>query len=460
MITGQISGTTNGIGVYSVNNSQNIVSEAITGTYGTMTVTPNSLGHAIGQPGAGWIASVTAGTQITQLGTGVGLTGTYFVSVNAVVASTTISAAGAAVAVAFDSISGGYIIASGVIAANSLTSTIGYASGTTADPLNLRQADGAVNSQGSAATTPSAFMGSLTATTQDWATLMTLFDPDNGNAGANAQKLLFSAWTNSTNDEFMYVAWDTDITPTVTLPASASMGQLLDASNTSGTFLHWAPDTTQGPTKAAFICGMVASIDFTQHNGRITLAFKSQTGLFADVTNQTVAHNLGGVPQSIGNFGNFYNFYGAYATANDLFVWENRGMVSGPFEWADSYVNQIWLNNALQLALMELLGACTRSPTTPQGYALIEAACLDPINAAVNFGAIRAGITLSQAQIQEINTAAGVDVATTIQQRGWYLQISDAAPQTRAARASPPCTLWYTDGQSVQAITLASIEVQ
>jgi len=28
-----------------------------------------------------------------------------------------------------------------------------------------------------------------------------LFDPDNSNSGANAQKLQFSAWVNSTNDE-------------------------------------------------------------------------------------------------------------------------------------------------------------------------------------------------------------------------------------------------------------------
>jgi hypothetical protein len=459
IITGQISGTPGGIGVYSINNSQNVASLAISGTYGTLTVTAVGSGTlSVNQTIAG--GTIAAGTQITQLGTGAGLTGTYFVSTNTTSGSGACTAAGSPVTVTFDSISGAFIITSTVIAAAPLTSTMGFASGTTADPLNLRQQDGAVLSPGAAAATPVAFMTSLVAVTQDWATLMTLFDPDNSNSGANAQKMQFATWVNSTNDEYMYVAWDNDVTPTLNLPASSSMGDLLQNGNFSGTYPQWAPDTIQGPTKAAFVCGMVASIDFTQLNGRITLAFKSQTGLFADVTNQTIAHNLGGVPQSIGNFGNGYNFYGAYATANQQFVWENRGTVSGPFLWADSYVNQIWLNNALQLALMELLGNVFSIPYNTTGYALIESACLDPINAAINFGAIRAGITLSQAQIQEVNTAAGVDVATTIQQRGWYLQISDASAQVRAARASPPCTLWYTDGQSVQAITLASIEVQ
>lgn len=455
MITGQISGTTGGIGVYTVNNNQVVAAASLSGTYGTLTVSAVASGTlSVNQTIAG--TGVTAGTQITQLGTGVGLTGTYFVSSNAVVASTAITAAGSAVAVTYDSVSGGFVITSGALIGSA--SSIAYATGTTADPLNLRAADNAVISNGSAGLTPGAFLDSVKALTQNWATCMTLFDPDYGTG--STQKQAFSAWVNGQNNQFGYVAWDTDATPTTIQPASSSFGQVLAAANTSGTFLQWAPDSTQGPIKAAFICGMVASIDFTQKNGRITIAFKSQTGLVADVTSQTIAHNLGGDPQSIGSKGNFYNFYGAYATRNQGFVFENRGFISGPFLWADSYFNQIWLNNALQLALMELLTSVYSIPYNSQGYALIEAACLDPISAALNFGAIRAGVTLSQSQIAQVNNAAGKSISDTIQAQGWYLQVLDAQPQVRAARASPPCTLWYMDGQSVQAITLASIEIQ
>lgn len=454
-ITGQVSGTTGGIGVYTVDTSQVVESTAISGTYGTMTVSAVVSGVSldVGQALSG--AGVTAGTQITQLGTGTGGTGTYFVDENAVVASTTISAAGADVVVTYDSVPGAFVITSG---ASGAASTAAYATGTTAAGLKLTSATGAVLSQGAAGAVPAAFMDDIIDVNQDWATFMTLFDPDYGTG--NEQKLAFSAWTNSENNSYAYVAWDTDITPTETVPASSSLGRLLEDSNSSGTFLQWVPDSTEGPIKAAFICGAAASIDFTQRNGRITFAFRHQGGLFADVTNQSIAHNLGGDPQSIGSRGNYYNFYGAYATRNDQFVWENRGFVSGPFLWFDSYVNQIWLNNALQLALMVLLDSVYSIPYNSQGYALIEAACLDPINAALNFGAIRSGITLSASQIAQVNNAAGADIADTISSRGWYLQVLDAAPQVRAARASPPMTLWYTDGQSVQAINLASIEIQ
>jgi hypothetical protein len=171
----------------------------------------------------------------------------------------------------------------------------------------------------------------------------------------------------------------------------------------------------------------------------------------ASVTNSTVADQL---------IANGYNFYGAYATANDQFVFVYPGSVSGGFAWLDSYVNQIWLNNSLQLALMTLLTGTPSIPYNAEGYALIEAAALDPINAALLYGAIRPGVTLSAQQAATINNVAGFDAADVVQSRGWYFLVQDASPSVRAARESPPCTLWYADGQSVQKITLASLQVQ
>ena len=147
-------------------------------------------------------------------------------------------------------------------------------------------------------------------------------------------------------------------------------------------------------------------------------------------TNATAANNL---------IANGYNFYGSYATANDQFVFTYPGLVSGPFEWVDSYVNQIWLNNALQLAILSGLVQAKSVPYNQVGYTTIRAWCMDPILAALNFGAIRAGVTLSQAQIAEVNGAAGVNIANTLSNEGFFLQVKDATPQVRAARGSPPC---------------------
>jgi hypothetical protein len=458
-VVSQLTGTTGGVGTYQLScTAQGIASEAMlslsTVLDVTVCATPNI---AVGQTLVG--SSVIGSPVITSQVSGtVGGVGFYTISGSQQhVVSESMTGAATAPVVSYDSVSGGFVVTSGI---TGVPSTAAFATGTLAPTLLLTSATGALLSQGAAPTTPSAFMSALAASTTDWATFMTVFDPDGGSG--NTQKLAFSAWTGLQNDRFAYVGWDTDVTPTLSLPAAGSWGYLLGQSNTSGSWCEWVPSLAQGVAKAAAICGFVASIDFSRTNGRITFAFRSQSGLIADVTNQTIAHNLGGNPQSIGDRGNGYNFYGAYATANENFIFFNRGFVSGPFEWFDSYINQIQLNAALQLALIELLVNVGSIPYNRQGYLLIDAACTDPIQAALNFGTIRTGVNLSNAQIAEINNAvpAGIDAATAVENYGYYLLIQDASAIVRAARASPPCTLFYADGQSIQAITLASISVQ
>jgi hypothetical protein len=346
--------------------------------------------------------------------------------------------------VAYDSVSGGFIFTS---TTSGTASTISFASGTLAASLLLTSATGAFTSQGAAAVaSPAAFMNSIIAQTTNFATFMHAFDPDNGSG--NAQKLAFATWNGQQNNRYIYSCADTDVSPTVSASATSSLGYLIAQAQISGTALHYDP---QGVGLDAFFCGSIASIDFTQKNGRITMAFKSQSGLSATVTDPTSAANL---------IANGYNFYGAYATANDEFIFYYPGSISGSYKWADAYANQIWLNNAFQLALMELLTQMKSVPYNDDGYGLLRAACMDPINAGLNFGAFNAGVPLSSAQAAEVNNAAGMAIDKTLSSQGWYLQILPAAAQVRGNRTSPPMTFWYMDGGSVQNINLASVEVQ
>lgn len=342
----------------------------------------------------------------------------------------------------YDSVSGGFLFTNSTTGSSS---TLTYASGTLSAGLKLTQATGAVLSQGAAIAVPGTFMDGVVAQTQNWASFFTTFDPDAGSG--NTLKLAFAAWVNGKSNRYLYASWDTDITPTQSTQASSSIGYLLDTAGSSGTAPYYAPDAT----KAAFLCGAIASINFSATNGRATMAFKSQAGLTADVTDQVVASNL---------IANGYNFYGSYATANQSFVFMYPGQVTGAFNWIDSYVNQIWMNNGFQLALMTLLTSLKSIPYNAAGYALIEAACADPINAAVNFGAIRPGVPLSTLQAAQVNTAAGLAIDGILSTRGWYLQVLPATAQVRAARGTPPMNFWYMDGGSVQSINLPSIMIQ
>lgn len=347
--------------------------------------------------------------------------------------------------VTYDSVSGAFLIDSGTTGG---TSTMSFATGTISDDLLLIQSLGAILSQGAAATSPAAFMDSVVLITQNWASFMTNFDPDSGSG--NTVRLAFAAWVSGKGNRYAYVCSDSDITATNSDPANSSLGILIRNAGYSGIALVWSP-TASDFNLAAFVCGVAASIDFEQTDGRVTFAGRSQSGLTPTVTDATSALNL---------IDNGYNFYGAYATANDQFLIFQTGSISGEFDWLDSFYNQIWLNNAFQLALMNLLTQAKSIPYNPAGYSLIEAACSDPINQGLNFGAFRPGVTLSAAQIAAVNAAAGTQIDTVLAARGWYLQVSDASPSVRQNRGSPPCTFWYMDGESVQKINLTSVELQ
>ncbi len=90
-IVRQLTGSAGAAGTYLLNiPGQTVASEAMTGTYGLLTVAGVVTGTwAVGQQITG--TGITAVTTIRGLGTGVGGAGTYYVDVNTVVSSTAIT---------------------------------------------------------------------------------------------------------------------------------------------------------------------------------------------------------------------------------------------------------------------------------------------------------------------------------------------------------------------------------
>lgn len=342
-------------------------------------------------------------------------------------------------AVTYSSAFQSFVITSGTTGG---TSTITFASSTTSLDalLGLNQAAGAVLSQGSATMTPAGAMAAVVNATVNWACFTTAFEP------LIADKEAFATWTSGTGGQFVYVPYDTDITATQNPNTFTGLGKRLVQNSISGV----AP-VYQDPLLAAFVLGVAASVDFTRPAGRVSWAFKSGTGMAPSVTDATSAANL---------LANGYNYYGAYATAAQQFNIFYNGQISGAYKWIDSYVDAIWLNNALQLALMVLFTNTNSIPYNNEGYALIKAACQDVIGQAVQAGVISPGVPLSAAQAAEVNAAAGLPIDKTLANAGWYLQVLPATAQARGNRATPPCTLWYMDGGSVTKLNLASIDVQ
>ena len=429
-----------------------------------MTVTVDSaVVLAVGQVVTG--TGIPANTYIASFGTGTGGVGTYNLSASC----TTESAEAIAVfspAVQYDSLSGAFVIYSGTTGA---TSSVAFASGAAATALSLTQVLGAVVSPGAAAsaagTGEAPFMNGVIAITQNWLSFMTTWEP------VTASKEAFATWNNGAlgGKRFRYVMWDTNIVNTESNGPSPAVA-FITAGNLNGIVMIYenpAIDTIGGQI-AAFMMGWAASLDFKQLNGASTADFKSQAGLQPQIMNGTAAEYLCGSPLG-GTFGYGVNYYGQNSTPTTEFIYYARGVISGEFDWDDDYCYQVWLNLSMQLALLELLTTVRSIPYNAAGSAMIygtltgSAGGTDgagPINNAVYFGMIDAGVDLSAEEVVAVNAAAGLNIAPTLFSQGWYLQILNGNAQTRRQRSSPPCNLWYTTGGSVQAFSLASNEVQ
>ena len=406
----QLSGTAGGIGTYSLSVAQQFASTAVTGAH-DMSITIDGVAKSFSTINLSTATSFSAAASLiaTALSLSGGQTCTWSSQFNA------------------------FVITSGT---TGVASTIAQATGFAATVLGL--GTGSTLSQGAATSTEAGTMSAVALATQNWVSFMTMWEPN------LASKLNFAAWTNSQNQRYMYVCYDTDAT--AALPGNTtSFGPLMVAKGYNGIVPIY-----QDPMIAAFVCGTTASINFTQLNGRITYAFRGLGNLTASVTDPTTANNL---------IANGYNFYGSYATANTQFTMLQPGSTPGQWKWIDSYVNQIYLNNQLQLAGVTLLTSVNSLPFNTDGYTSVRNAFTPPIQQAINFGSIRAGVPLSSTQVAEVNMAAGVAIDQVLAQNGYYLQILPATAQTRGNRGPLYGTLWYMDGESIQSINLASNDV-
>lgn len=300
--------------------------------------------------------------------------------------------------------------------------------------LGLTADAGATASAGSAALEPSANMNSITNITQNWVSFTTMEEQDDDVIEG------FSEWVNNSNGEYLYCPYTTqenDTNPN----AGSNLPKTLANANYEGVVLTYG-----GLDYALLVMSIGACIDWDRNNGLVTWAFKSQSGLEASVTDDTTAANC--VELNV-------NYYGRWATRNDDFIQYYQGaMIGGNFGFVDAYVGNLWLRNALQVSLMNGLAQVGRVPYTDEGYTIIRAWCMDPINRALNNGVIDPGVTLSESQRAQLMNEIGEDVSDQILTDGYYLMVADPGASARVDRDTPTLGLWYTYGGSVHKLEL------
>lgn len=338
-------------------------------------------------------------------------------------------------AVTWDSLAACFVVTSGT---TGIASAMSQGTGTASEALGL---SAGILSQGADADTPSTAMARIKDQSYNWATFTTMFE------ATLSQHEGFAVWANTQNKGYAYIAWDND-PGYKTTNNPAVFGSIVDAQNYDGVLVIFG-DAVQ----AAASCGWAGSIDWQGVNGRSTLAFRQFSGL--DVTIDSLAD----ASAVLTNNATYYGAYVDRGEGNEYSIMYDGRMFGSTFRWADSYMCQLYMNAQLRLAMFNGLLAVNSAPYNALGDSLIRAWCQDPINEALNNGSIRTGVALSASQKATISQQAGIDISSDLQSKGYYLQILPATAQVRGQRKSPPVKLWYTDGGSIQQITLASIAV-
>ncbi|MFA6213381.1 MAG: DUF3383 family protein [Candidatus Obscuribacterales bacterium] len=378
------------------------------------------------------INSVTSGTiQVGQTVVGAGIPAdTYIASFG-----TFTVAAGTGTVI----LSQAATIAATGVSVTSNASSITVATGTLATSLKLTTATGATLSQGADAAVEANFLNAIVNVETNWVTFMTMWEPLIGS------KENFAAWANAQTNRYLYVAYDSDVTAASVANNAICFGNIMAANDYSGVCAIWGP-----ADKAAFLCGSIGSTDYTELRGWVNYAYKQQTGLTPDVTDQTSYVNL---------LSNGYNCYAKVSLDSNMWNFFQPGSISGPWKWVDNFIDQIVLLNSIQVADITLLTNLKALPADQAGIEILRASTMDPIRAAIKFGSIQTGIELTLGQKAEVNYAAGLKIDQAIFDNGFYLQIIPSVGATRANRIQSR-TLWYTSAQGINTLHLSALNVQ
>lgn len=391
------------------------------------------------------LTAITDGTfNITLGGVAAELTGISFATATSLSACAAILQTALQAESESEAVSGATVTYSSTLNAFTVTSgaegadaSIALPSGTVASALGFAAAD-AVVSAGSAQLSAAANMEAVLEVTRNFVTFMSI-------PQLSEQEVIdFSAWAATQGVNYLHVFWDDSVGNTAAAP-SGTIAQALTEANAGSVCGIYG--TAQ---YAAFICSCAACIAYDKVNGTITFMFKGQSGLPANVTNGTIANTL----NSIG-----LNYIGNYATRNDQFIFLANGEMWGEWRWIDTYLNAVWLNNALQVACMNGFKNNLRVPYTEEGYTIVRSWCMDPINRALTSGVIEPGVTLSESQKAQLQREAGKDISQQLYSDGYYLKVEDPAPAIRQQRGTPDASLWYTYGGAIHKLELASTAV-
>ncbi|CNI61481.1 DUF3383 family protein [Yersinia bercovieri] len=422
--------------------------------YDNSTVRPGAVlfGRLVQQPVAGWLLSgsfkgvkidalksITGTITLTVDGTPVTSSALVLTAVTSFSdAATTIAAAiGSSVTVDWLPVQSRFIIRSATTGAASYVSQATVSAAAT--ELKLTADTAATVSPGAIATSITDTMAAIVNQNQDWVIAASLVDL------TDEKKEELCAWVSASTNRYAYSMYDTSEDATVANNESCFVQSVVIANGYENVF----------PVYGSYLYAVLAlaysaSLNFNRTNGRVSYKFRAFAGIAPNVTNNATAAALES---------NGYNFYGAYGQNKTLANYVSDGAITGKFLWLDSFISQVWINANLVAAFANLFTNNASYAFNAGGYASISAAVIDVATNAINFGAIRAGVTLDQAQINIVNDAVGTDISNVLYTQGWFFFIPQQTGASRTERSLDGAIFYYVDGQLIQSIDMTSTNI-
>lgn len=336
------------------------------------------------------------------------------------------------------------------LGANTASDTISYASAPASGTdlsavLKLRETDGAVISDViPAALSIEEYMDKLTNVTKSFFSFCHIWSLSS-DADRIAEDLAFAKWNAEQGVRFSFVEFDnSSVDKDAT--SSADFASRITELGYSGTICNYGSSAL-----AAFVMGTLACIDFSQPNGRITLAFK--TGAATEITCDNDLDY-----DALTTKG--YNAYVRDASAANTFTGYQRGSISGDYRFIDAYADHVWLNDAMQVSLRGALGSANALPYNEASYGRLLGSIKSDIDTAIQAGVINIGIEPSNEAIMAISADTGLETSSiknSLYAAGWIFYAKNPTSEARADRQSPVLKFWYSDGGSIQKIDLTSV---
>lgn len=330
-----------------------------------------------------------------------------------------------------------FIIRSATTGADSEVSTA--QTGEAATALKLTAEAAATTSPGAAPASITDTMASIINQNQDWVLVSSLVE------FTDDQKEELCAWVSASSNRYGYAYHDTSEAPTVANNAATFQQSVVVANGYENVFAVYGTYLY-----AVLALAYSASLDFNRTNGRVSYKFRAFAGLAPNVSDNATAAALES---------NGYNFYGSYSQNRTMKQYVSDGAISGKYLWMDSFISQVWINANLISAFANLFTNNASYAFNATGYASVSAAVIDVAQNAKNFGAIRAGVTLDQAQINIVNDAVGADVSSVLFTDGWYFYIPPQTGASRTERSLDGAIFYYVDGQLIQSINMTSTNI-